>query len=142
MPSQKRIGEDQYTRPEYTEQDIISSDIDSIKEKLNNFVRVYPDFYKDIPCSTWIKYVTFEGLYRAGGILIANKSPKYLVLKNQYWYSLVVTFLKAELWGNSGEFRGIPEIPRNSAEFRGIPGNSGELRGTLHGELRGTPGKS
>ena len=82
MPSQKRIGEDQYTRPEYTEQDIISSDIDSIKEKLNNFVRVYPDFYKDIPCSTWIKYVTFEGLYRSGGILIANKSPKYLVLKN------------------------------------------------------------
>ena len=82
MPKQKRLGEDGYKRPQYTEQDIISSNVGSIKEKLNNFIRVDSNFHKDIPCGIWIKYVTYQGLYRSGGILITNKSPDYLVLKN------------------------------------------------------------
>ena len=83
MPKQKKLGEDSYIKPEYTEQDVISSNINEIKNKLENFIRVEESFFGNIPCGIWVKYVSkYEGLYRSGGILIKNASPKYLVLKN------------------------------------------------------------
>ena len=83
MHIQKRLGEDSYIKPEFTEQSIISSDIDEMKNKLNNFIRVEESFFENIPCGIWVKYVSkAEGLYRSGGILIKNASPTYLILKN------------------------------------------------------------
>ena len=80
-----RLNDDkQYQRPEFTEQDLISSDNQLIKEKLKDYIQVDPKFNKDIPCGTWIKYVTHNGLYRTGGVLVKNGSPDYLVLRNNY----------------------------------------------------------
>jgi hypothetical protein len=79
-----RLGNDNYERPKFTEQDYISSNRELFKEKLKDFIQVEPQFIEEIPCKTWIKYITSDGLYRSGGILIKNEYPNYLVLKNPY----------------------------------------------------------
>lgn len=79
-----RIDQDDYERPEFTEQDYISSNKTLIKEKLKNFIQVEYKFIKDIPPKTWIKYISQNGMYRSGGILIKNEFPLYIVLKNPY----------------------------------------------------------
>ena len=61
-----RLGNDNYKRPEFTEQDYISSNREVFKEKLKNYIQVESQFIETIPCKTWIKYITNDGLYRAG----------------------------------------------------------------------------
>ena len=79
-----RISQDNYERPEFTEQDYISSNKPLLKEKLKDYIQVEYKFIKDIPPKTWIKYINQHGMYRSGGILIKNEYPLYLVLKNPY----------------------------------------------------------
>ena len=73
-----------YHRPAVTKQDIISSNIQDMKEKLKDFVQIHPENYIDIEIGTWIKYLSHEGKYRTGGVLINNKAPTYVILKNPY----------------------------------------------------------
>lgn len=79
-----RINEDNYQRPKFTEQDYISSNKVLFKDKLKDYIQVEHNFLNEIPCNTWIRYITSEGLYRSGGILIKNEFPLYFILKNPY----------------------------------------------------------
>jgi hypothetical protein len=71
-----------YVKPTITPQDKINSNVDAIKSRLNDCVQIHPDNYKDIDIGIWIKYITTEGKYRSGGVLICNKAPDFFVLKN------------------------------------------------------------
>ena len=73
-----------FKRPKTTKQDIISTNINLLNEKLKNFVEIHPDNYEDIDTGLWIKYISNEGKYRSGGVLKVNKSPDYFVLNNPY----------------------------------------------------------
>ena len=73
-----------YKRPKVTIHDEISSDINLIKKKLEGYVQIHPDNFKDIDTGIWIKYITSDNKYRSGGVLINNKAPDYFVLKNNY----------------------------------------------------------
>ena len=55
-----------------------------IQTNLIGYVEVYPENYIDIEIGCWVRYITHEGKYRSGGILIKNNSPIYFVLKNPY----------------------------------------------------------
>ena len=78
----KKIDEDNYIRPEKTKQDIISADQEHIRKKLEDWILVPEDYTYRLDCGIWIKYLSKQGLFRNGGILIKNSSPEYLVLKN------------------------------------------------------------
>jgi hypothetical protein len=79
-----KIGDEnnKYQRGEITNQDLISEDVNEIKERLQGFVQIHEDNYKDIDIGIWIRYISDEGKYRTGGILVHNKAPDYFVLKN------------------------------------------------------------
>ena len=73
-----------YIRPEITQQDLISQNPEVVKEKLKGFIMIFPQHYCEISCGSWIKYITNEGKYRSGGILKQNKAPDYFILKSPY----------------------------------------------------------
>ncbi len=79
-----KIGDknNKFQREEVTNQDLISQDINEIKTRLQGFIQIHEDNYKDIDIGIWIRYISDEGKYRTGGILVHNKAPKYFVLKN------------------------------------------------------------
>ena len=79
-----KIGDEnnKYERAEVTNQDLISEDIEEIKARLQGYIQIHEDNYKDIDVGIWIRYISDKGKYRTGGILVHNKSPKYFVLKN------------------------------------------------------------
>ena len=80
----KRIQDDvEYIRPEITNQDRISSDIDAMYKRLKNYIPIPKENHKDVPVGKWIKYVSHEGKYRCGGILIKNGAPDFYVLKSK-----------------------------------------------------------
>lgn len=78
----ERLNNDNYNRPKVTKQDLISENNDELKNKLKNWVLMPEDYLDRIKCGIWIRYVSHQGLYRSGGILINNSSPTYLVLLN------------------------------------------------------------
>ena len=78
------LTQDTYDRPEVTRQDLISSNIEEMKDKLKDYIQIHPDNYIDIEIGSWVRYISHEGKYRSGGVLISNKSPEYMVLKNPY----------------------------------------------------------
>ena len=75
---------DEYIRPEFTKNDIISNDPELLHKHLKNYVQIHPDNYSDIDPGVWIRYITSEGKYRGGGILKINKAPEYFILKNPF----------------------------------------------------------
>ena len=77
-----KIDQDDYVRPEVTKQDIISSNKEDIKKKLEDWILVPEDYTYRLDCGLWIKYINKTGKFRNGGVLIKNGSPEYLVLKN------------------------------------------------------------
>ena len=81
---QMKIGDsnNNYVKPTITQQDRINSNVEEVKSRLTDCVQIHPDNFKDIDIGIWIKYITGEGKYRSGGILICNKAPDYFVLKN------------------------------------------------------------
>lgn len=78
------MNNNDYIRPKYTKNDIISNDPELLHKHLTNYVEVHPDNYIDIDRGIWIRYITKEGKYRSGGILKINKAPKYFILKNPF----------------------------------------------------------
>ena len=77
-----RIHDDtDYIRPEITRQDKISMNIDVMYKKLKNYIPIPKSNHIDVPVGVWIKYVSQEGKYRSGGVLIKNAAPEYYVLK-------------------------------------------------------------
>ena len=79
-----KIGDEnnKYERGEVTNQDLISEDVNEIKVRLQGFVQIHEDNYKDIDIGIWVRYISDEGKYRTGGILVHNKAPDYFILKN------------------------------------------------------------
>ena len=73
-----------YIRPSITEHDIITHNIDLFQEKLIGYVQIHDENYEDIDIGIWVKYISQDGKYRSGGILIINKAPLYFILKNPF----------------------------------------------------------
>ena len=73
-----------YVRPKETIQDKISKNPEELNKKMEGYIQIYPENYKDIECGIWVKYITEDKKYRSGGLLKLNKSPDYFVLKNSF----------------------------------------------------------
>lgn len=56
--------------------------INELKKKLIHFKNIKKNEVDKIPLGIWIKYLSDEGLYRSGGVLICNGFPNYFMLKN------------------------------------------------------------
>ncbi len=84
MSDQRKIGDDNYIRPEITKQDLISSNKDLMREKLKDWVLVPEDYTYRLDAGLRVRYISNKGEYRSGGILIKNGSPEYFVLKNPF----------------------------------------------------------
>lgn len=84
MPELNRIGEDNYQKPEITFHDEINEDKDKIINLLEGYIRIPHNFCDKLILGSKIKYISEEGLFRTGGILIKNGFPDYIVLLNGY----------------------------------------------------------
>ena len=84
MSKLTRIGNDNYQKDEITYQDEINEDKEQIVNLLEGFVRIPYQYCDKLILGIKIKYITDEGLFRTGGILIKNGFPDYLVLLNGY----------------------------------------------------------
>ena len=84
MPNFKRIGNDNYQKEEITYQDELNEDNQKIIGLLEGFIRVPYELCDRLILGTKIKYITEDGLFRTGGILIKNGFPNYIVLLNGY----------------------------------------------------------
>ena len=73
-----------YVRPKETIQDKISNNPEELNKKMEGYIQIYPENYKDIECGVWVKYITEDKKYRSGGILKMNRAPDYFVLKNSF----------------------------------------------------------
>jgi hypothetical protein len=73
-----------YVRPKETIQDKISKNPEELNKKMEGYIQIYPENYKDIECGIWVKYLTEDNKYRSGGILKMNRAPDYFVLKNSF----------------------------------------------------------
>tara|TARA_B110000037_G_C16900259_1_gene415902 strand:+ start:252 stop:653 length:402 start_codon:yes stop_codon:yes gene_type:complete len=80
----KRITEDNYIKENKSKQDIINEDNEQIIKNLKNFIRIPNEFCEYLILGSKIKYITDDGIFRYGGILINNKFPNYIVLLNPY----------------------------------------------------------
>ena len=47
-----------YVRPKETVQDKISNNPEELTKKMEGYIQIYPENYKDIECGIWIKYLT------------------------------------------------------------------------------------
>lgn len=80
----KRIGEDYYQKPDITLQDEINEDKDKVISALEGYIRIPHEHCDKLILGSKIKYISDEGLFRTGGILIKNGFPDYIVLLNSY----------------------------------------------------------
>lgn len=80
----KRITQDNYIKKNLGKQDIINEDNQEIIKALEEFISVPKQFHKYLILGSKIRYITDEGIFRYGGILINNKYPEYIVLLNPY----------------------------------------------------------
>ena len=84
MSELNRIGEENYQKPEITFHDEINEDKDKIINLLEGYIRIPHNFCDKLILGSKIKYISDEGLFRTGGILIKNGFPDYIVLLNGY----------------------------------------------------------
>ena len=63
-------------------QDNINTERDKILKELENFIQIPYKHCDKLILGTKIKYITDEGNFRIGGILIKNSFPEYIVLMN------------------------------------------------------------
>ena len=84
MPKLTRIGDDNYQKKDFSLQDEINEDKDKIISSLEGFLRIPYEYCENLVLGSKIKYITDEGLFRTGGILIKNGFPNYIVLLNSY----------------------------------------------------------
>ena len=73
---------EEYERPQITEQDIVSQDLDEMKRLLNGYIKIESDYFSYIPCGTKVRYINSNGEFRYGGVLVKNAAPDYFVLRN------------------------------------------------------------
>ena len=73
-PNNKKKGQ--------SKQDVISRNTQLIKEKLQGCQQMSHQETENIPVGAWIKYLSYEGKYRSGGVVVANGFPEYLMCKN------------------------------------------------------------
>lgn len=105
---------DNYQKTSTTKQDEISENIDEIKKRFEGFKLIKQEEFPTIQPGTYIRYLKGGKLYRAGGVLVLNKSPKYWVLQSTdgrkiRWSVPLQT-------GNNRYFRKDPEIQRKLEE--------------------------
>ena len=84
MSKLHRIGEDNYQKEGITIHDTLNEDKDKIISSLEGYVRIPYKFCDKLILGARIKYITDEGLFRTGGVLIKNGFPDYIVLLNGY----------------------------------------------------------
>ena len=80
MPKLFKLGEDGYKKPDVTFQDTINEDKEKIIGLLEGYIRIPYNFCDKLILGSKIKYISDEGLFRTGGILIKNGFPDYIVL--------------------------------------------------------------
>jgi hypothetical protein len=86
MDKETHLNNGNYTRPEVTRQDEISSDPELMAEKLKGFIKIFPQHYEELHGGVWIKYLTEDNKYRCGGVLKVNRAPEYFILRSPYTY--------------------------------------------------------
>ena len=95
--------------------DVSSENIDLLIKKLNNCIEIHPDNYEDLDKGIWIKYITRENKYRTGGILLVNKYPEYIVLKNPYYNrTWCVNLSRNTIFVNNNNGHGQEMIEKNN----------------------------
>ena len=75
-----RKKKQRYVKKGPSKQDLISKDINKMYELVKNYVPIPKRNYKDIMVGTWIRYISHEGKFRYGGLLVFNGAPKYFTL--------------------------------------------------------------
>ena len=75
---------DNYIKTNKSKQDLVNEDNEKIIQLLNNYINVPKEFCNNLILGSKIKYITNDGYFRYGGILINNKYPDYIVLLNPY----------------------------------------------------------
>ena len=80
----KRMVNDNYIKENKSKQVLVNEDNNKIYELLNNYINVPKEFCNNLILGSKIKYITNDGYFRYGGILINNKYPEYIVLLNPY----------------------------------------------------------
>ena len=79
-----RIDKDSYQKETNCIQDQINADKDKVIAALKDYVRIPYEYCPHLVLGSKIKYISNEGLFRTGGILIKNGFPEYIVLLNGY----------------------------------------------------------
>ncbi len=82
--SLRRINQDNYEKETYCIQDQINEDKDKVIAALKDFVRIPYEYCEHLVLGARIKYISDEGKFRTGGILIKNGFPDYIVCLNGY----------------------------------------------------------
>lgn len=80
----RRIDQDSYQKETNCIQDQINEDKDKVISALKDYVRIPHEYCQHLVLGSKIKYISDEGLFRTGGILIKNGFPNYIVLLNGY----------------------------------------------------------
>ena len=80
----RRIDKDSYQKETNCIQDQINEDKDKVMSALKDYVRIPYEYCPHLVLGSKIKYISDEGLFRTGGILIKNGFPDYIVLLNGY----------------------------------------------------------
>ena len=84
MSRLQRISGDDYIKNKITIQDNLNEDRDTIINSLEGYIQIPYKFCDKLILGERIKYITDEGLFRTGGVLIKNGFPNYIVLLNGY----------------------------------------------------------
>ena len=79
-----RINEDNYIKETNSIQDQINEDKDKVIAALKDFIRIPYEYCQHLVLGARIKYISNEGQFRTGGILIKNGFPNYIVCLNGY----------------------------------------------------------
>lgn len=80
----KRLGNDNYIKKEKGKQDKINENSDEIIKSLKDYINVPKHLCEYLILGAKIKYISNQGYFRYGGILINNKFPEYIVLLNPF----------------------------------------------------------
>ena len=82
--SLRRINQDYYQKETISIQDQINEDKDKVIAALKDFVRIPYEYCEHLVLGARVKYISDQGMFRTGGILIKNGFPEYIVLLNGY----------------------------------------------------------
>ena len=84
MSKLTRMVDDDYNKPRKTIQDDLNQQEGRRRSNLEGYLRIPYEECELLMEGIRIKYISNEGLFRIGGILIKNMYPEYIVLMNEY----------------------------------------------------------